>query len=78
MGNFNRTNEKYKEISCMKKLRWISNIAALAGFVLLFGAAGGMDYAAASGSAAAPSTTWILMIGAVLMGMGIYGKRKDF
>lgn len=67
-----------EKITLMLFLRWISNLAAIAGFILLFGAAGGMDYAAASGSAAAPSTSWILIIGAALMGMGIYGKRKNF
>ena len=51
-------------------------MAVILGFALMYGAAGSMDYTAASGTADNPLTVWLLMIGLVLMGGGFYGKGK--
>lgn len=53
-------------------------ILMILGFALIYGAAGSMDYTAASGTADNPLTVWLLMIGLVLIGGGFYSERKNF
>lgn len=61
----------------MRCLRWMSNVAILIGLVLMYGAAGGMDYAVETGSMDM-GAAWLLIVGMIITGIGMYGKRKDF
>ena len=61
-------------------LRWIryngAAITVITGMILLFGAAGSMDYAAATGGADG-SGMILAVLGSVMMIVGfLYGKRK--
>ena len=66
----------------MRCLKWIcKHMAALvmfAGFMLMYGAAGTMDYHAATGTADTYMSVILLILGLMLFGVGTYGKRKDF
>ena len=53
-------------------------MALVIGFGLIYGAAGSMDYTTATGTADNPVTVYLLIVGLILMGAGVYGKRKNF
>ena len=72
-------NVKTIQMHC---LRWISEhmagLVMFSGFLLMYGAAGTMDYHAATGAADTYMTVILLILGVLLFGVGVYGKRKDF
>lgn len=72
-------NVKTIQMHC---LRWISEhmtgLVMFSGFLLMYGAAGTMDYHAATGTADTYISVILLIIGLLLFGVGAYGKRKDF
>ena len=72
-------NVKTIQMHC---LRWISEhmagLVMFAGFILMYGAAGTMDYHTATGTADTYISVILLIVGLLLFGVGAYGKRKDF
>lgn len=66
----------------MRCLKWISEhmggLVMFSGFLLMYGAAGTMDYNAATGTTDTYMSVILLILGMLLFGVGVYGKRKDF
>ena len=72
-------NVKTIRMRCLKCIsEHMPVLVMFTGFLLMYGAAGTMDYHTATGTADTYMSVILLIIGLLLFGVGIYGKRKDF